>query len=185
MIFTQVLRKTGALQGFRSRSGMQDALLATFLWSTVASAFKLTLGYTQVGPMLLTASATSLTVLFVVLAYQRKLWRLSALWSWRDYGKSAILGALNPFLYYLLMFSSYDLLPAQFAQPVNYIWPVFLILLSAVFLGQRLRKIDGAKVVLGFLGVAVLSFGGGAAGLAQLNIGGLGCALGSAAIWAT
>lgn len=163
---------------------MQDAILATFLWATVASAFKLTLGYTDVGPMLLTASATSLAVLFLVLLRQRKLWRLRHLWTWRDYGKSAVLGALNPFLYYLLMFSSYDLLPAQFAQPINYIWPVFLILLSALFLGQKILRFDYVKICVSFLGVVVISLGGGAAALAELHIGGLICAVASAAIWA-
>ncbi len=168
----------------RSKGGVQDAILATFLWSTVATAFKLTLGYTDVGPMLLTASTTSLVVLFLVLVRQRKLWRLRKLWSLKDYGKSAILGALNPFLYYLLMFSSYDLLPAQFAQPINYIWPVFLILLSSIFLGQRIQRMDIAKIGTSFTGVIVISLGGGAATLAVLNIGGLACAVGSAAIWA-
>jgi drug/metabolite transporter (DMT)-like permease len=185
-ISAQSIRSNGwkAITGLREGGGLQDAILATFLWSTVASAFKLTLGYTDVGPMLLTASATSLAVLFLVLVRQRKLWRLRHLWSLRDYAKSAVLGALNPFLYYLLMFSSYDLLPAQFAQPINYIWPVFLILLSAVFLGQKILRMDYIKIGMSFLGVVVISLGGGAAALAELHIGGLLCAVASAAIWA-
>ena len=183
---SQTLKRTLVQPVLQTRpsAGMQDALLATFLWSTVASAFKLTLGYTNVGPMLLVASSTSLLVLFLVLVRQRKLWRLRKLWSIRDFGKSALLGALNPFLYYLLMFSSYDLLPAQFAQPINYVWPVFLIILSAMFLKQRLLKMDMMKIGISFTGVVVISLGGGAAAIAELHVGGLLCAVGSAAIWA-
>ena len=46
---------------------------------------------------------------------------------------------LNPFLYYLVLFRAYDLLPAQEAQPLNYTWPIVLVLLSAIMLHQRLR----------------------------------------------
>ncbi|HOJ05829.1 MAG TPA: DMT family transporter [Bacteroidota bacterium] len=180
---SSTIPRKGTLPFARTR-GMQDALLATFLWSTVASAFKLTLGFADVSTVLLTASATSLLVLYIVLLYQGKLWRLRLLWKPRDYAKSALLGALNPFFYYLLMFQSYDALPAQLAQPLNYIWPVFLILFSAVLLRQKVHGMSWVKIGVSFAGVVVISFGGGAEVLAELNFTGVACALGSAAIWA-
>ncbi len=162
---------------------MRSAIMAMILWSTVASAFKLTLRTVSVGNTLLVASGVSAAVLFIALLREGKLHRLRR-WSARDFGRSALLGALNPFAYYFLMFTSYDLLPAQFAQPVNYVWPVFLIVLSALLLGQRISFGDGVKVVLSFSGVLVISLGGGAVTLAALSTAGLVCALGSAAIWA-
>lgn len=48
-----------------------------------------------------------------------------------------LLGAINPLAYYLVLFKSYDLLPASQAQPLNYSWAITLTLMAAVFLGQK------------------------------------------------
>jgi drug/metabolite transporter (DMT)-like permease len=58
------------------------------------------------------------------------------------YARSAMMGFLNPFLYYLILFKAYDLLPAQEAQPLNYTWGLVLPLLSVPLLGQRIGSRD-------------------------------------------
>ena len=50
-----------------------------------------------------------------------------------NYKKVFILGLVNPFLYYLVLFKAYDLLPAQEAQAINYTWALMLAFLSVIF----------------------------------------------------
>ncbi|NJK98814.1 MAG: EamA family transporter, partial [Bacteroidales bacterium] len=51
-----------------------------------------------------------------------------------------MLGFLNPLLYYLVLFKAYSLLPAQIAQPLNYTWPLILVILSIIFLSKNIRS---------------------------------------------
>ena len=101
--------------------------LAIFFWSTVATAFKLALRYLNFLELLMYASITSLILFFFILLFQGKL-HLIKTQSSGDLFRSSILGLLNPFLYYIILFRAYSLLPAQVAQPV-------LLLFSSVLLG--------------------------------------------------
>ena len=113
------------------------ALLSVLLWSTVATAFKIGLQTLSPLYLILTASVFSLITFFVVILFQGKISDLFAV-SWSGLGKSALLGLLNPFGYYLILFQAYSLLPAQVAQPLNMIWPITLALLSAPLLKQKI-----------------------------------------------
>jgi drug/metabolite transporter (DMT)-like permease len=74
-----------------------------------------------------------------------------------DWLLSVKLGVLNPFLYYLVLFKAYDLLPAQQAQPLNYTWAITLSLLSVPFLGQRLSRRQLVAIIISYFGVLVIS----------------------------
>ena len=106
----------GALHGNGVVSRQTQAYVyagcAVLLWSTVASAFKVSLRYVEAPHMLLYAALVSTAVLFVVAAWQHKLGQAFSC-SPKQYLRSAALGFLNPFLYYLVLFEAYDRLPAQ------------------------------------------------------------------------
>lgn len=157
-------------------------LSAVLLWSTVATAFKLTLRSLDPIQLLCYASLFSLGVLFVVVAAQGKIGDclVSIRLEWR---RSILLGSLNPFLYYLVLFKAYDLLPAQVAQPLNYTWAITLALLSALILRQPVRRRDVAALVIGYAGVALISTRGE---WTRIRVDPLGVvlALGSTVIWA-
>jgi len=159
------------------------AILAVLLWSTVASAFKLTLRYIDVISMLFFASLASLILLFGILIAQRKLLLLKC-YSKQDYLQSLLLGALNPFFYYVVLFKAYSLLPAQEAQPLNQIWALILPLFSVIFLRQRIRLKSIFALIVSFLGVWVIVTHGNPFSLSfSCPIGSL-LAIGSAFIWA-
>jgi drug/metabolite transporter (DMT)-like permease len=132
------------------------ALVAVLFWSTSASAFKLSLRHISGLSLLLFASVTSAAVFFIFLAATGKLGQLKT-FTKRDYLWSAGLGFLNPFLYYVILFKAYALLPAQEAQPINFVWPLILVLLSIPLLGQRIRPRSILAVVISFAGVAVVA----------------------------
>jgi drug/metabolite transporter (DMT)-like permease len=158
-------------------------IAAVLLWSTVASAFKLTLRYVDPIQLLFYSSLVSTVVLGAILAAQRKL-GLALSGTRREYTRSALLGALNPALYYLVLFKAYDLLPAQEAQPLNYTWGLTLPLLSIPLLGHRMTRWDAVALLLGYSGVVVISTHGNLSALRFSHPLGVALALGSAFIWA-
>ncbi len=159
------------------------AVATVLLWSTVASAFKLTLGQMDFLEMLLGASVVSLAALFVIVLGQGKL-SLIANSSREDVARSASLGFLNPFLYYVILFKAYSVLPAQEAQPLNWTWPIMLVLLSIAILKQPIRWVNVLAIVISFAGVLVISTRGDVLAFRFTNLPGALLALGSSVIWA-
>lgn len=159
------------------------ALASVLCWSTVATAFKLTLGEVGVMQLVLYSSLASLLVLLLALL-PRPIRRFAALRA-KDVAASALMGFLNPFAYYLVLFTAYDVLPAQQAQPLNYTWPIVLSIMAALFLKQRLRAKDLVAMLLSLLGVVVISTRGNFTSLESGNGFGIALALGSSLIWAS
>ncbi|MCI5664402.1 MAG: DMT family transporter [Mediterranea sp.] len=157
---------------------------AVLSWSTVATAFKIALTHLTYFEMLLVASCTSLVIFALVMTIQRK-WGLVGKLTSRQWGLFAGLGLLNPVAYYLVLFRAYDLLPAQVAQPINYAWPIVLLILLALFAHQPIpsRKYIGMFVSLG--GVTLISMGSGQMGDGGIPVGGLLLAALSALLWAS
>ncbi len=159
------------------------AAMTVLLWSTVASAFKLSLRHMDPIQLLFFANLVSVFALFAILLVQKKIHLLRA-YSRRDLLKSALLGMLNPFLYYLVLFRAYDLLPAQEAQPLNYTWAITLTLLSIPLLKQRIAAAQLIAILISYLGVVIISTHGDPLSLRFSNGVGVALALGSTVIWA-
>jgi drug/metabolite transporter (DMT)-like permease len=163
------------------------AALAVGFWATSATAFKLSLAHVGQLPLLLLATLVSTGVFLAYLAATGRLTLLRA-FTGRDYLWSAGLGLLNPFLYYLILFKAYALLPAQEAQPINFVWPLTLVLLSIPLLGQRIRFTSIFAIFISFLGVVVIATHparpGDILGFRFSNGPGVLLALGSTIIWA-
>ncbi|MDC0661623.1 DMT family transporter [Marinobacter sp. SS21] len=163
---------------------MLFGLGAVLLWSTVATAFKLSLRELSPVQLLLVACLASIAVMALVVIIQGR-WRQLFTLSARQYLLSLLLGLINPCLYYFLLFGAFDRLPAQEAQPLNYTWALVLAYLSVPFLGQRLRAAD---IVAGFIcygGVVVIATRGDVLSLSFSNPVGVAFALGSTLVWAS
>jgi drug/metabolite transporter (DMT)-like permease len=159
------------------------AITAVLFWSTMASAFKVSLRYLDFLHLLFFSSIASVAILFLILLIQNKL-SLFKGYSGKDYLCSVMLGFLNPFLYYVVLFKAYSLLPAQEAQPLNYTWSIVLVLLSIPILGQRIGFKSILAILISYLGVLVISTRGDLFGLTLSNPTGVVLALGSSVIWA-
>lgn len=159
------------------------AALTILFWSTVASAFKISLFYLNFVELLFYSSLVSVAALASILIANGKLGEIKT-WSFKDYLRSALMGFLNPFFYYLILFKAYSLLPAQEAQPLNFTWPIVLVLLSVLILGQRIRPVSLLAMGISFLGVLTISTRGDLLGWRITNGLGVTLALGSTVIWA-
>lgn len=159
------------------------AIIVVLIWSTVASAFKISLRYLNYLQLLFYASLISLLILFIILIFQNKLSLLKT-YSKKDYLHSAMLGLLNPFLYYIVLFKAYSLLPAQQAVSLNYTWAIQIVLLSVPLLKQKIGFKSVLAIIISYAGVLIISTQGDILALRVTNLYGVLLALGSAVIWA-
>lgn len=156
--------------------------ISVLLWSTVATAFKLALRELSFIQLLFYSSIFSTIALFIYLLASGKIKLLKEITP-KDLIKSATFGLLNPFIYYLVLFKAYSLLPAQIAQPLNYTWAILLSLLSVPLLKQKLRPISLIGLLVSFAGVVVIAMRGSFTSLEMVNLTGCLLALGSALFW--
>jgi drug/metabolite transporter (DMT)-like permease len=167
----------------KTRQSYIYAGLAILFWSTVPTAFKISLGELDILPMLTIASLTSTIVLFIIVLARKKT-HLIRITSREDLLHSAILGLINPFLYYLILLKAYQLLPAQVAQPLNMIWPIILVFLSVPILGQRIEIKSFIALLISFVGVYVISSQGRLFKPGHSDLTGVILATGSSVFWA-
>ena len=159
------------------------ALITVGLWSTIATASKLTLRHLFPAEVLMYAAGVSTVVLFLIVIAQRKFNKLASL-SKQEWGTSIGFGLINPFAYYLVLFKAYDLLPAQQAQIINYTWAITLSLLSIPLLGQKVLGKQWLAILVSYIGVLVIATKGNILALHFENPSGVGLALFSTVLWA-
>jgi len=157
--------------------------LVIFFWATIASAFKIALRYQSPSDLLYRSAFFSL-VIFSIFILVKKQGKLLFGLTGRQLAKSVTLGFLNPFLYYLVLFHAYRMLPAQQAQPLNMTWGIVIALLSIPLLKQKFQLRDFIALVITYLGVLVIAFEGRILSLKFHNPLGVILALSTAFVWA-
>lgn len=167
----------------RSRQSYIYAGMAVLFWSTVPTAFKISLGELDILTMLTIASLTSAMTLMAVVIVQKKT-SLLRFANGREFFNSAILGLINPFIYYLILLKAYSLLPGQVAQPLNMIWPIILVFLSVPLLGQKIEMKSFLALFISFTGVYVISSQGSLFKPGNANLFGVFLATVSSVFWA-
>ena len=147
------------------------ALGAIALWATLAS---LALALAHVPPFLLTGLGLVIGSI--------PAWPL--LRDWRVPASTLLLGIYGLFGFHFLLFIALRHAPAVQANLVNYLWPLFIVVLAPLFLpGVRLRRVHVVAALVGFVGAGLAIVGG-----RDLTGGfawGYVPALGSALIWAS
>jgi drug/metabolite transporter (DMT)-like permease len=167
----------------RDRKALLLGLGAVLFWSTVATAFKVALRYLDVYQLLLYSTLVSALFLLAVVLYRRQ-GRLLIAYLRETPGYFFAVALLNPCIYYLVLLTAYDLLPAQQAQTINYTWAITLSLMAVPLLGQRLHGRDILAAVMGYSGVVVIATRGDVLGLHFDSLRGVTLAVLSTVVWA-
>ena len=94
-----------------------------------------------------------------------------------------LLGLLNPAFYYLILFTAYDLLPAQDAMAINYTWGLTLPLVASLFSRTLPTKYETGLALLSYLGILVIATNGNLGSLEFDQPAGVALALFSTVIW--
>ncbi|MGL4243655.1 MAG: aromatic amino acid exporter YddG [Beijerinckiaceae bacterium] len=156
-----------------------SGLAAIGLWSVLAL---LTAGTGPIPPFQLSAITFAIASLvgcgyivatgrgFGVLAQPPKAWAL---------------GLYGLFCYHALYFAALKLAPPAEAGLVAYLWPLLIVLMTALLPGERLEARHVLAAGLGFLGVVVLGLGKGGVAFDAANWKGYAAALGCAFIWSS
>ncbi len=159
------------------------ALSAVLLWSSVATAFKISLSYLNPLQLLFVSALTSWVVLLILAFFTKELEKLKSIPK-KQVFMMLFLGLINPFTYYLVLFKAYDLLPAQEAQALNYTWALSLSYLGAFILKQRLKTRDILAGLICYGGVFVIATKGQIDSLSFSEPLGVALALFSTLLWA-
>lgn len=157
------------------------ATLAVLSWSTVATAFKVALQTMSTFEMLFVACATAL-IIFTVWILITGSWHELRLLTPSLWIRFAILGLVAPVTYYLMLFKAYDLLPAQVAQPINYIWPILLAILIAILERKPIPRSKYAGMIVSLGGVVFISLGSSHIS-GDISLAGIILAIASAGLW--
>ena len=160
------------------------ALISIGFWSTMGTAFKLTLNYLNPGMLLLIATFTAFFFLGFVILFKGKLAELKTI-TLKQTLNSALMGLFNPFLYYLVLFEAYNRIPAQEGVALNYIWPVMLVIFSIIFLKQHINFLSLLAILVSFSGTVVIAMHGNFSEFRFSNTLGVILAVGSALFWAS
>ena len=168
-------KKTGALP---------LAVISILFWSTMGSAFKLTLGYTSPAMLLLIASCTAFVFLGIQIRVTGIPFRFNQITT-KQWGNSAAMGMFNPLLYYLVLFEAYRRIPAQEGVALNYIWPLMLVIFSIIFLKQHITILSILAILVSFAGTVIIATHGNFNDIHFSDPVGVSLALGSALFWAS
>ena len=156
-----------------------NALAAIALWATLAS---LGTSLAHLPPFLLTGLALMIgsVMSWPLVLRNRHAWVVPA--------RTLALGVYGLFGFHFLLFIALRHAPPVEANLVNYLWPLFMVVLAPVLLkGVSLRPLHVVAALLGFAGAAIAILGarGGASADADGSYWGFLPALGSAFIWAS
>ncbi|TAK47440.1 MAG: DMT family transporter [Xanthobacteraceae bacterium] len=166
-----------------SRTATLTGFAAILLWSFLAT---LTVATGAVPPFQLAAMTFALgaltgplgwTAAWLLRRERRPLPRVPAL-AWA-------VGVGGLFGYHALYFLALRLSPPAEAGLINYLWPLLIVLFSALLPGERLAWHHLAGVVLGLAGTVLLFAGRGASGAVWDFLPGFAAAFVAAFVWAT
>lgn len=150
---------------------------AVLMWALLAL---LTVASAPTSPLLLNALTFSVGGLVgLVWVAATGGWARLAAVPWRVFA----FGTLALFLYHQVYFTALRLAPPEQASLVAYLWPLFIVLFSALLPGERLRRGHIAGALIAFAGAAMVVLREGT-GLAPGAAQGLMLAFGCAVIWA-
>jgi drug/metabolite transporter (DMT)-like permease len=150
---------------------------AILMWSLLAV---LTIGTAPVPPLLLNAICFALggAIGLIWIGSGRGFGVLKGV-GWRVYA----FGTIGLFGYHFLYFTAFRIAPYAQTGLIAYLWPLFIVLLSGLLPGEKLRPLHLIGAGLAFAGAAAIVLGGGmAAGPGAAS--GLGLAFLCALTWA-
>ena len=155
---------------------------AVGLWSTMATAFKWALEFSS--PMQLIALAATVSWIFFAarLVYLGRLSQLTQISS-ATITRCLALGFLNPALFYWVLFTAYDLLPAQDAMAINYTWGLTLPFIAACFSRALPSAVEVCLALLSYVGILIIVTDGNLTGFEFENVTGVMLAIGSTVLW--
>jgi len=144
-----------------NKIALLSAGIVLILWSSVATAFKIALQYLGPFELLFLSTFVSFIALSLIMLFSGRFAKLKKVTA-KNRNKLLVAGILNPVIYYLLLFKAYDMLPAQFAQAVNFTWPLVLAVFAMILKHEKFHVLRLLMLCISFGGALVVVLGGNA-----------------------
>ncbi|NJS39341.1 MAG: EamA family transporter, partial [Rhodobacteraceae bacterium] len=125
---------------------------AVLMWSLLAL---FTIGSAPVPPLLLNALCFGVGGMIGLVWTARRGFGVLRAVSWKVYA----FGTFGLFGYHLLYFTAFRLSPSAETGLIAYLWPLFIVLLSGLLPGERLRAPHVLGALIAFAGAAVIVLG--------------------------
>ncbi len=155
------------------------ALTTVFIWSTLAAMAKKLLADL---PNLETLAISSLFafLFLLILNIQSGITKTMREYSIKEYGTMCGLGFIGLFLYSALYYYGLSQLSSQEACILNYLWPIMLVVFSCIILKERLTVMKAVAMGCSFVGIVILTTGGGSGTAGNMSLGSLSCIIAAA-----
>ncbi|MFA6618179.1 MAG: DMT family transporter [Candidatus Neomarinimicrobiota bacterium] len=147
------------MKNTNNRTALISTSIVLLLWSSVATAFKIALRYLEPFELLFLSTLVSFFALSLIMLFTGRFKQLKYVQK-KSKQRLLIAGILNPVIYYLLLFKAYDMLPAQFAQAVNFTWPLILAIFAMLLKQEKFHILRLFMLCLSFAGALVVVLGG-------------------------
>ena len=155
------------------------AILTVFIWATMAAVVKLLLADIP-NLQALSVSSVFAFVFLLLMNIKTGAVRQMRTYAAKDYLIMAGLGFLGLFLYTALYYYGIAELGPQTACILNYLWPIMLVIFSAVILKEKLTWVKWVAMLCSFLGIIILSAGNDGASTGNAWLGMIGCIVAAA-----
>ena len=132
------------------------ALAAIAMWGALSA---LGVSLQHVPPFLLTGVALMVgsVLAWPAVLKDRRQWRVAP--------RALALGVVTLFGFHFILFIALRMAPAVEVNLVNYLWPLFIVVLAPFYLpGLRLRAVHVVAALVGFVGATIAILGGAAPG---------------------
>lgn len=130
-------------------------IITILLWSATPAVAKLALKELNNLQILFYINIVGSITLFSVVFFQGKIKSLKTL-KGLDYLKMFGMGVLGVFLYYILLYGSFDRAPAGQANIINYLWPIFVVIFSIIILRERFNNKTFLAILISFIGALLV-----------------------------
>ena len=133
--------------------------LPILLWSAVPAVAKLALSELTNFQLLFFNSIVAVVSLSLAILLRDKFHHFSE-YKKTDYLKMFGMGFLGIYLYYVLLYGSFALVPSGQANMINYLWPTFVVIFSIPILGEKFNLKTFLAILISFAGALIVFTGG-------------------------
>lgn len=130
-------------------------MLCVALWALIPVVSKMGQESLDNHQFLFWSSAVSFVTLLGTAGARGQLRKIRKLHA-KEFLKLGILGLLGTYIYYLFLYLGYARAEGMEVLVIQYTWPFFVVILSALLLGERLSFKSIAATLLGFFGVILV-----------------------------
>ncbi len=139
----------------KEMSAYSYLILTILMWSAVPAVAKLALNELNNFQILFYNNIVGIITLSLIIKFQNK-YKLFKEYKKSDYAKMFGMGFLGLYMYYILLYGSFNIAPAGQANMINYLWPIFIVIFSIFLLHEKWNQKTIIAILISFIGAFIV-----------------------------